>query len=44
MAGRIYYLQVDKHTFYTLHFTLERDKLENLREQMDSITRSFRLK
>jgi hypothetical protein len=44
MAGRIYYLQVDKRTFYTLHFTLARDKLLNLREQMDSIARSIRLK
>jgi hypothetical protein len=44
MAGRIYYLQVDKRIFYTLHFTVRRDKLQNLREQMDSIARSFRLK
>lgn len=44
MAGRIYYLQVDNRTFYTLHITGARDKLQTLRNQMDSIARSFRLK
>lgn len=44
MDGRIYYLQVDNRTFYTLHFTVASDKLPSLREQMDFIARSFRLK
>jgi hypothetical protein len=44
MAGRIYYLEVDNRTFYTLHFTGERDNLERIRTQMDSMARSFRMK
>lgn len=44
MDGRIYYLQVDNRTFYTLHFTVASVKLRGLRDQMDSIARSFRLK
>jgi len=44
MSGRIYYLQIDKRTFYALRFTVAQDKLQGLRDQMDSIARSFRLK
>lgn len=44
MAGRIYYLQADKRTIYTLHFTGMREKLQRMRNQTDSIARSFRLK
>jgi hypothetical protein len=44
MDGRIYYLQVDSRTFYVLHFTVASKKLQGLREQMDFIARSFRLK
>lgn len=44
MEGRVYYLQVDKRTFYVLHFTVASEKLQGLREQMDSMARSFRLK
>ena len=44
MDGRIYYLQLDNRTFYVLHFTVATAKLPGLREQMDSIARSFRLK
>lgn len=44
MDGRIYYLQLDNRTFYALHFTVASDKLRSLRDQMDSIARSFRLK
>ena len=44
MEGRIYYLQVDNRTFYTLHFTVAGVKLRSLRDQMDSMARSFRLK
>jgi hypothetical protein len=44
MDGRIYYLQVDNRTFYALYFTVASEKLQPLRDQMDSIARSFRLK
>ena len=44
MDGRIYYLQLDNRTVYALHFTVASDKLQSLRDQMDSIARSFRLK
>jgi hypothetical protein len=44
MTGRVYYLQLDKRTFYALRFTLARDKLQSVSEQMDFIARSFRLK
>jgi len=44
MDGRIYYLRVDGRTFYILHFTVASEKLASLRDQMDSIARSFRLK
>ena len=44
MEGRIYYLKLDNRTFYALHFTVASEKLQALRDQMDSIARSFRLK
>lgn len=44
MYGRIYYLQIDKRTFYSLRFTVACDKLAELRGEMDVIARSFRLK
>ena len=44
MDGRIYYLRLDSRTFYILHFTVASEKLPSLRNQMDSIARSFRLK
>jgi hypothetical protein len=44
MAGRIYYLQADNRTVYTLHFTAQADKLLRIRNQTDAIARSFRLK
>jgi hypothetical protein len=44
MAGRIYYLQADNRTIYALRFTGLRDKLRVIRNQTDSIARSFRLK
>jgi hypothetical protein len=44
MYGRIYFLQVDRDTFYALRFTLARDKLAALQDDMDVIVRSFRLK
>ena len=44
MIGRIYYLQADNRTIYTLRFTGLRDKLSLIRNQTDSIARSFKLK
>lgn len=44
MAGRIYYLQADNRTIYALRFTGLRDRLPLIRNQTDSIARSFRLK
>lgn len=44
MAGRIYYLQADPRTIYTLRFTGLRQKLGLIRNQTDAIARSFRLK
>jgi hypothetical protein len=44
MAGRIYYLQADNRTIYTLRFTGFRDKLSRIRNQTDSMARSFILK
>jgi hypothetical protein len=44
MAGRVYYLQADGRTFYVLHFTGTRDKLQRIQNQTDAIARSFRLK
>lgn len=44
MAGRIYYLQADNRTIYALRFTGLRDRLLQIRNQMDAIARSFHLK
>ena len=44
MAGRIYYLQADNRTVYALRFTGLRDRLLQIRNQTDSIARSFSLK
>jgi hypothetical protein len=44
MAGRLYYLQADNRTIYALRFTALRDKLTLIRNQTDSIARSFKLK
>jgi hypothetical protein len=44
MAGRIYYLQADSRIIYALRFTGLRDRLLQIRNQTDSIARTFRLK
>jgi hypothetical protein len=44
MAGRIYYLRADNRTFYALHFRAALKKLPPLREQMERIARSFRVR
>jgi len=44
MTGRTYYLQADSRTIYALQFTGMRNKLGVIRNQTDSIARSFKLK
>ena len=44
MIGRIYYLQADSRTIYSLRFTGLRDKLTRIRNQTDIIARTFKLK
>jgi hypothetical protein len=44
MMGRIYYLQTDNRTVYALRFTGLKDRLTMIRNQTDSIARSFRVK
>ena len=44
MLGRIYYLQGDNRTVYTMRFTGLRDKLAKIRNQTDLIARTFKLK
>ena len=44
MSGRFYYLKSDESTIYVLRFTGLRDKLRSIRNQIDSISRTFKLK
>lgn len=44
MSGRFYYLKSDESTLYVLRFTGLRDKLRTIRNQVDSISRTFKLK
>jgi hypothetical protein len=44
MSGRFYFLKADDTTVYVLRFTGERDKLKSLRNQTDSIARTFSIK
>ena len=44
MAGRVYYLRTGGRSFYSLHFTGEARKIRELRGELDSIARSFRLR
>jgi hypothetical protein len=44
MSGRFYYLRADEDTVYVLRFTALRDKLLAIRNQTDSIARTFKLK
>ncbi|MGI9036215.1 MAG: hypothetical protein ACR2GD_09280 [Pyrinomonadaceae bacterium] len=43
MSGRIYFLRADDKTVYVLHFTGLRDQLRPLRNQIDSIARTFKV-
>ena len=44
MNARIYYLEADNRTIYSLLFTGPKDELQSLGDQTESIARSFRLK
>ena len=44
MSGRFYFLKADDKTVYVLRFTGQRDKLRSIRNQTDSIARTFSLK
>src|SRR5262245_13907655 len=44
MLGRIYYLQADPRTIYTLRFSGLKDKLARIRNQTDLIARTFKMK
>lgn len=42
MSGRIYFLKADDSTVYILHFTGLRESLRGIRNQIDSIARTFK--
>jgi hypothetical protein len=44
MSGRIYFLKASDTTVYALRFTGERDKLRTIRNQTDSVSRTFAVK
>lgn len=44
MSGRLYFLRIDNTGVYMLRFTGERDKLKSIRNQTDSIARTFKIK
>ena len=44
MSGRFYFLKIDDKTVYVLRFTGQRDKLRSIRNQTDSIARTFQIK
>ncbi len=41
MSGRFYFLKTDDKTVYVLRFTGQRDRLRSIRNQTDSIARTF---
>lgn len=44
MSGRFYFLKTSDNHMYVLRFTGERDKLKSIRNQTDSIARTFKVK
>jgi len=44
MSGRFYFLRANDTTVYILRFTGERDHLRSIRNQTDSIARTFQIK
>jgi hypothetical protein len=43
-SGRYYFLRADDNTLYVLRFTGDRDRLKSIRNQTDSIARTFGVK
>ena len=44
MSGRFYFLKTSDNQIYVLRFSGERDKLKSIRNQTDSIARTFKVK
>ncbi|MGI8556499.1 MAG: hypothetical protein ACR2LT_09120 [Pyrinomonadaceae bacterium] len=44
ISGRVYYLKTDEPTIYILQFTGLRDQLRPIRNETDSIARTFKVK
>ena len=44
MSGRFYFLKAGENSMYVLRFTGNRDKLRSIRNQTDSIARTFTVK
>lgn len=44
MSGRYYFLKANDKTIYVLRFAGDRDKLRSIRNEIDLITRTFKLK
>ena len=44
MLGRFYFLRADDTTVYVLRFTGERDRIKSIKNQTDSIARTFTIK
>lgn len=44
MSGRFYFLKANDNTIYVLRFTGFRDKLRSIRNQTDSMARTFEIK
>lgn len=44
MSGRFYFLKVNPTTVYVLRFTAQKEKLMTVRNQTDSIARTFEIK
>jgi hypothetical protein len=44
MSGRFYFISASENAVYVLRFTGERDRLRSIRNQTDSIARTFELK
>lgn len=44
MSGRYYFLQADDNTVYVLRFEAFRDSLRTIRNQTDSMARTFKIK
>lgn len=44
MSGRFYFVRADDKTVYVLRFTGQREKLRSIRNQTDSIARTFAIK